>query len=429
MPEAAVAAPPTTSSATPQPSGSAVPSSRGEIHVVPQPVAPDVPKAGSAKDRMFQDLRKKAKPPESPAAAVAPQKPAAAPKSTDAGTVNQVELDDNPAPGEAAAAPHSNTKPGDGKVSPWKLVDEYKKRVADAEAKLAEVTKNRPNEDLIKQQQAEFEATKKRRDELEEEIRYVNYTKSAEFRDKYQQPYEQAWSRAMAELKEIPVTDPSTGEARTVDPQDMLQLVNMPLGQARDVAEQMFGKFADDVMAHRKEIRHLFDAQSAALEEARKSGAEREKLRAAQMQEYQTKAAKLVGETWQKANEAVVKDEKFGKYFTPVDGDQEGNDRLSKGFAFVDKAFAENPFAPNLKPEERQAIIRRHAAVRHRAAAFGRMVAQQRKMESKIAELETELKQYRASEPPSDGGAAPAGTAQPASAMERTLQALRQRAK
>lgn len=381
-------------------------------------------KPGSAKERMFQDLRKKAKTPGE--VVPEPAKPATAPKPDEATPVKSGASDDQGAEAGAAAAPAGK----DGKkVSPWKLVEEYKKRVAESEARIAELTGGQKNEEQRKAEAAQIEAMKRRAMELEDEIRYVNYSKSAEFQQKYQEPYNKAWQRAMSELSEISVQDPSTGETRAVEAGDMLQLVNMPLGQARDVAEQMFGKFADDVMTHRKEIRSLYEAQAAALDEAKKMGATREQMRMAQFQEFQQKTAKLVGEVWQKANDSAVKDEKFGKYFNPVEGDDEGNAKLEKGYALVDKAFSENPFAPNLKPEERQAIIRRHAAVRNRAAAFGRLTTQVEKAQARIAELERELKQYKGSEPPTAGGAPATATAQPTSAMERMKAELRARAK
>ena len=115
--------------------------------------------------------------------------------------------------------------------------------------------------------------------------------------------------------------------------------------------------------------------------------------------------------------------------FTPVDGDQEGNQRLAKGFELADRAFSENPL--NAKDgEERKAIVARHAAVRNRAAAFGRLVLMNTKAEARIAELTSELAKYKGSEPPAGGATpAPKTNGQPTSAMGRMMSELEKRAK
>ena len=84
----------------------------------------------------------------------------------------------------------------------------------------------------------------------------------------------------------------------------------------------------------------------------------------------------------------------------------------------------------SISTEERRAIIKRHAAVRNRAAAFGRLVYDLKKASDEVAELKKELSRYRGSEPPTGGtprsGAAPAG---PTNAHEEVFGALRKLAK
>jgi len=82
---------------------------------------------------------------------------------------------------------------------------------------------------------------------------------------------------------------------------------------------------------------------------------------------------------------------------------------LGKGFALVDEAFGKNPNDPNLTPEERASIVKKHAAVRNRAAAFGPMkylIAQLRK---KLADLEKTAGELKASTPPAGGGTSAGG--------------------
>lgn len=322
---------------------------------------------------------------------------------------------------EADAGEPENPKPTEvsdpakkGKVSPWKLVEEYKAKLATAEARALEVEKRAIPEDKWKQHQETLTAREKRLSELEEEIRYVNYSKSDDFKTKYQQPYEKSWQRAMSELGELTI-ETGDGNARPMAAGDLLELVNLPLGKAHEMAVEKFGDLAPEVMAHRKEIRKLHDEQAAALDEARKSGASREKELTEKQQREYGEISGNIKDTWSKANDEVTGDPKYGTFFTPKDGDEQGNQRLAKGFELADRAFSENPLTPGLTPEQRAGIVRRHAAVRNRAAAFGRLVYQNNQSQSRIAELEKQLSEYKGSEP-GLGGSQP----KPATAGKRT---------
>ncbi|OLE10694.1 MAG: hypothetical protein AUG89_11565 [Acidobacteria bacterium 13_1_20CM_4_56_7] len=409
-------------------SGVAPPSAGKVINVVPQPIEPAPPPApGSAREKLFSDLRKKAKPaaeePPSPKSDTKekPATPVPAPKQDKPPSPDDPE---EPAPGEGTPSPAPLTPEQQKKVSPWKLVEQFKERYAKAEARILELEGKVPTEANQKQ----IESAQTRLKELEDEIRYVNYSKSEEFKTKYQQPYEKAWSRAMSELKELTVADAS-GNQRAVTAEDLMQIVNLPLGKAREAANAIFGDFADDVMAHRKEIRNLFEAQNTALDEARKTGAERDKQRAEQAQKHQSEVAKQIASDWDKFNKEAASHETYGKYFSPVEGDSDGNTRLEKGFELVDKAFAQNPMDPRLTPEQRAAVIRTHAVVRNRAAAFGRLVSRNQSLESKVAELTKELEQFKQSSPPTGGGAPAPTNGQPTSAWESVRQGLNKIAK
>ena len=380
-----------------------------------QPLA----KPGSAKSKMFDDLRKKADPnykaPEAkpddkiPDAKKPDEKTNSAPAPDAEGEQGEDAAGDDKAKPAPAADGKDDKKP---KVKPWDLLKAEKARAAELEGRLAETEKRAIPEAKWKEREAEMETKQKRLDELEEEIRYVNYSKSKEFQEKYQQPYRAAWDRAMGELGELQIQETNAegdavGEARAVTPNDILELVNMPLGKAFEAARAKFGDLAPEVMAHRKEIRKLADEQGMALETARKSTGEREKEMTAKQQKEQSEITDHVKSTWSKTNEEVTADPKYGKFFTPVDGDQEGNQRLAKGYEMADRAFAENPFAPGLTGEQRAAIVKRHAAVRNRSAAFGRLVLENGKKEARIAELQKLVDEYKGSEPARDGSKKP----------------------
>lgn len=398
------------------------------------------PKPGSAKSKMFDELRAKAdpnykKPEEKPDADKIPdaKKPD---EEDDAAAAPDAEGDEGK---EAADAAKAKDAPADKdpkkptKANPWTLLKEEKAARAAAEAKAADTEKRAIPEAKWKEKEALLEAREKRLNELEEEIKYVNYSKSKEFQEKYQQPYKAAWDRAMGELGELTIqeTNPDgdpIGEARQVNPNDILELVNMPLGKAMEAAKAKFGDLAQEVMAHRKEIRKLADEQGTALENAKKAGGEREKAMTEKQQKEYGEMSEVIKGTWTKANEEVTADPKYSPFFTPRDGDEQGNQRLAKGYEMADRAFSENPTAPGLTPEQRASIVKRHAAVRNRSAAFGRLVYDLGVKEAKISELQKLVDEYKGSEPNRDGSKKPTQPVQ-RSAKQGMFDELRKLAK
>lgn len=437
----AIEAPSAPATAAPKPGQTtAVPVMAGEIHVTaPTPGPGTDTHPESPKGKLFSELGKKARgaaprqsttppavPPEAKPGEAAPEpKPAEgtpAPKPAEGEPAK-------PAEGTPAAEPAKTPEGKSGKVSPWKLVEEYKGKLNKVEAELAEVRKGAmPTEE---RQALETRAAKAegRVKELEQHLTFVDYSKTEEFAKKYVAPYEAKWKSAMTEMQELSITDPATGQARPVTANDLLTLVNMPLQKAREVANELFGDFADDVMAHRKDIRSLFDAQQAALEDAKKNGAERIKQAEEQAKAQRETVQKQVSEGWKKENDAVLADDKVGVYFRPKEGDENWNKRLSKGFELVDRAFAENPLDPKHTPEERASIIRRHAAIRNRAASWGALRGENDALSARVAELEKELGQYKASEPGANGAAANAPSPGSGNAKENMFADLRKRAR
>ncbi len=313
------------------------------------------------------------------------------------------------------AEPTAPTPEKKGKINPWKLVDEHKAARAKAEQEIAELRKSIVDPNRIKEMETKTSEYEKRVKELEDEIRFVNYEKHPEFVEKFKKPYEQAWKRWMSDLGELTVQDEASGEERPLAPHDLLELVRLPLPKAREAAEAKFGSFADDIMSARKEIRGLFDAQSQALDNARKQGSEREQQLAKQAQEHMEVMKKQIRETWDKANQEAVADEKIAPYFKPIEGDEEGNKRLAKGYEMADKAFSSpNPADPRLTPEQRESVIRLHAAVRNRAAAFGRAMYRNQVLQAKIDELAKELIAFKSAQP---GSATPRQTRSEPGAM------------
>lgn len=408
-------APSAPAQAAPAAPASATKAPTPEVHVTAESVrdsgpSQPAPKKGSARERMFADLRKKTETPSSPETAhdqeTKPPEPSGESK-----------------PPESTAAPEA---PGDKKkVNPWKLLDEHKAARAKAEAEIAELRKQIADPAKAKEMEDTFKKMEARNKELEEEIRFVNFAKSREFDEKYQKPYTDAWKKAMEELSELVIEDPSTGQERAVQATDLLEIVNLPLQKAREAANRVFGDFADDVMAHRKEIKSLFESQQKALKEAKEAGAARDEQRTNAAKEYFERVRKEVSELWTRTNESVLKDEKIGPMFRPVEGDEEGNKRLSKGFEMADKAFSMDVRKPGLTAEERENIVKLHVAVRNRAAAFGRAVYQLSQAQARIKALSSELAKYKAAEPGKGDGKPSSQPQSRGSARDSVFGALR----
>jgi hypothetical protein len=422
MPTEAPAAPPTApTQPAPQPNAAPTP----ELHVTTETVkdagpAPPPPKKGSARERMFADLRKKAE-----STSTSPdQTRQPGDKTPDKSGEAQPPENQESATSSAPEAAPADKK----KVNPWKLLDETKAARAKAEAEIAELRKQVPDPVKAKESSERLQKIEERAKELEEEIRFVNYSKSQEFEEQYQKPYTEAWTKAMGELSELTIDDPQTGQVRPVAATDMLELVNLPLQKAREQANALFGDFADDVMAHRKEIRNLFDKQQKALADARKSGAERDEMRQKQFKEHFERTRKEISDLWDKTNQEVMADERIGRMFKPIDGDEEGNKRLQKGYEMADQAFAVDPRNPKLTPEERAKVVQLHVAIRNRAAAFGRVSLHLDQARAKIKSLTDELSKYKSTEP-GKGEGKPQGTQEnSSSAHAQVFGALRKMA-
>lgn len=431
----------------PAQTGSAFPSSSGEINAATMsrtssttPVAPPTKLAQAVRppavgeppvvkvsddgkkpsDRLFEDLRGLAnKDPNAPKE----KKPIeATPIGDDDDFPEPTKEGEVVKPEEKAALPTEKKK-----VNPWKVIEEHKTARAKLEAEIADLKKGTPNLEELKAEKTRLEAIETRNKELEEKIKFVDFRESAEFKEKYQKPYEAAWARAMSELNELTVIDSKTREERPLEPSDLLSLVNMPLKEALDTAEELYGSAKDVVMNYRKEIKSLYQQQATAIEQAKKNGVESSQKQTAEQQSQFKQVQESVSKQWEDVNKAIVENPNTGVYFKPVEGDEQINSRLEKGYKFVDETMAINPLDPRLNPEQRADAVRRHASLRHRAAAFGRMRMELEAARKSEATLRSKLEQFEKSTPSfggdsQDSGAPPASGSRMSGLMQRLQQ-------
>lgn len=280
--------------------------------------------------------------------------------------------------------------------------DELKPKVQTLEARIKELEGAQPAD--LKPLSEKITRLEARNTELESEIRFVNFTKSKEYVDNFQKPYEEAWGRALEDLGEMTV-DLGDGQTRKAEPNDLVTLSNMPLNEALKFAKEMFGDAAEYAMGHRRTIRELYAKMSAAVENAKKSAGEREKVTAA---EHAASMAKR-REAWQKSNDDLVK--KYPNVFGPIEGDSEGNALLERGLVEADSLFSPGSVPQEVLPKTPEEAARRHARMRFKIANHDRLLHRLKAVRAELKEAQAKLKEFEDSAPPAGAGtAAPSGS-------------------
>lgn len=231
--------------------------------------------------------------------------------------------------------------------------------------------------------QEERDTLRKRHEDMEREIRYSNYVKSNEYKEKFETPFVESLDEAYEFVEQLTVT---TDEGvRRATKEDFNALLNMEPQAAAEKAEEMFGRLSNRVLNFQDKLASMQRAARKAVDNYKKEGDKVERERLVKTEEQR----KAIGETWKRANEEIQI--KFPELFGEVEGDDEGNTKLRDGYAEVDRAQD-----PNISLQER---IGRTAAVRHRAAALPREVYRRKKAEKENAELREIIKNYEASVP------------------------------
>jgi hypothetical protein len=406
---------------------------------------------GKNLEASFGNLEKFAKPPSTEATTIPPHpaqkktEPAKAPEKPVKDSIEDAKDDAPPAkPNEPSAKDETldPAKPVVDPTKPKKPADFLREKLAKTEqerdsfkAELEKVKTATPTEHPeVKTLTEQVESLRKEKAKLEEEFRYVDYEKSPEYKEKFWQPYEDAWNRGRQMMGRLKATD-TEGNVRAATPEDfdglMKDYLNDPEAAATRL-ENMFGPRASLITPHMLEVEKAGVASRNAISEFRKTGSEREKQRS----ETFSRVEKEITDHWTAATKPETVPDQWKPYVLPKGTDKDGNpiDKegdaiLEKGLAEFDRAASENARNPQLTKEQRQAVLGRAAAIRNKAASFGRLVRDIRAKDTRIAELEKELKDFQASEPGAGEGEREAkGKGASAETMEGALTALDKRA-
>lgn len=260
-----------------------------------------------------------------------------------------------------------------------KLADEREARVKALEASAGKP----PDESKLKAAEERLAAHEKRIAEYETELRHANYTRSQEYREKFETPYKEEYAEAVELMGQLEVELPD-GATRAATEKDLQDILAMSEGAAARESKK-FGAADSLVMRRYEALRKISRDAQRAVERYKKEGGEREAARAAEAQRNR----EVIDRAWQDAQKDVVT--RHPEWFGTRENDNDWNDRLEKGFAEVDRANN-----PDLPVQER---IARQAAVRARAAAFGPLLRERDALKTRVAELEADLAEYERSEP------------------------------
>lgn len=237
-----------------------------------------------------------------------------------------------------------------------------------------------------------YEELEKRHKALDDEIRFIDYEKSTEFKTQYYQPYVDRCQNAVTAVSELKIPK-EDGTSRPATAEDLWKIVEIPNHEdALAAAEALFGTAtkANFVVALRNDIRQANSSMQKAKQDFRQQGSQRF--------EQMEKQAKLEGERmdkeWKTLNDTAV--EKYPQWFKADEGDTKGAELLAKGFELADLAFS-----GKVSPEKRLAL---HSAIRNQAAGFRHVVHKWELAAARVKELEKKLADYEKSAPgPGDG--------------------------
>lgn len=432
MPEAPAAPPPAPAPAAPQPAVAPPQGDRGNLPGESPAVHEE------ALGEAFADLDKMYNEPaqtgtrRGPSAPAAPKAPEAKPTPKEAPKPGELEKPRVDARGREHAPdgkllpkqPEPAAEPPIEKMAPADLRKAYeglRNKLTTLEAehtklKAAPAKPQTPGEDPERKALTERLAEReKHAASLEEEMRFLDYQRSQEYKDRYEKPFIDAWKMGQERairLKTAPVVDElgdETTPARQGTGEDFNTLMSIQDDdQAAEWAAKTFGtQKAAVLLYHRERVQETNNAKYQALEEYKTKGAEREKERRTMVENH----TKAVRDLYHKVKDAGV--EKYPQFFRPDESDPKTQELLDKGMRLADRALGA-PDVEGEKPLSGEERVRLQAAMRNCFGGFQNVIYQLKKANARASELEKQLAEYEASVPKGgDGrgrGTAPATT-------------------
>jgi hypothetical protein len=267
-------------------------------------------------------------------------------------------------------------------------------------------------EEATKSLKAEMDAIRKNAEELDTEVRYLNYTRSSDYKQKYETPLRDAWQTALGDIEGIRVTD-EDGTERDANHQDIMALLNVPVAKAAIIAQETFGPAAPEIMAHRRRLIELTQARDKSIAEWKEKGAQREVESKKQLESRQTRSRELFESQF--ADYEKTHTQLFGR----EEGDEDGNKLLDESDRLVRIALKGEGIDADMGYDDKVDLITKaQAQVALRARAYGRERLRVIRLQQKVAELEKKVGKVRSSEPGQGEGTSTATRVSPKNAED-----------
>ena len=239
----------------------------------------------------------------------------------------------------------------------------------------------------------EMDAIKKEHDQTQAELRFARYTRSAEYKERFQKPLEKAYTEVMTDLDGIVMTD-EAGAERPIDyATDLQPIFEAPTAKALQLAKDTFGDAASVVMQHRAAIVRIQNEARAAIEDYRKNGAEHEK----RMEEQARARRDETFQKWGREVESVVS-ERPRLFAKPTD-DETLAKAWDDGDAIVNAALLGKMPEGVAEDAREEFAVQAQAQVAARARAFGVLAHRVHKLNVENRKLQDRIKALEGAEP------------------------------
>jgi cell division septum initiation protein DivIVA len=296
------------------------------------------------------------------------QPPKPEPQKTESGGIKQVRAELDRVKTEAKAAVTER--------------DQLKAKVAELERKAAEAASA----------SEEAKTWREKHTKAEEELRYHSYTSTEEYREKYAEPLNKTREVIKQDLQGFMVDDGNGGE-RQVTLNDIAPLFDMPTIQATVKAKELFGDASAVILQHRTEWIKIANAAREAQTHWRQNGAQ-------EMERRAKAQAQIDGEVKTRF-EAVLKESEKHPDFVPPDPTKNADEHKAfiEGDKLVRQAYLKAEMPDGMTPQEqREWLVKKQSNLATRARMFPVLNRRVKAQALRIAELEKQVKEFRASE-------------------------------
>lgn len=292
-----------------------------------------------------------------------------------------------------------------------KLKADFTARAAEGELTKKELAKFQLQDKQYKDRIKALESVEVRAKELEkqvltydEQLRVANYLQHPEFHEKYVRPVAEAMQAGHALVKELVTADPD-GNQRYGTESDFAEVLAQPNYALMDKkAVELFGeRMSVHVVEQAKAVRHLQQAQSAAIKEAGVKSMEWVKTQ----QDRAAAARTTARAAFDKQAETLA--EKYPQLYRPADGDEEATAARARGEELARLIIDGQP--EGMPNEE---YLSRVAKIYHRAASFPMRELAVARLQAQVDELQSKLAAYEKSSPDAGSRQQPGGVKQDA---------------